>query len=86
MDSVILSFLCGAAFIGGAMTVLFGVAIILQLRDSKGRQEVRECWGRQIDLLSQQVGVLMQIEAAIRQREQAPPHPTTTPAPRPGNT
>lgn len=66
MDSVILSFLCGAAFIGGAMAVLICVAVIVQLKDSKGRKEVSEQWERQIDLLSKQVGVLMEIEMAIR--------------------
>ena len=66
MDSVILSFLCGAAFIGGAMTVLVCVAVIVQLKDSKGRQDAKEQWDRQIDLMSQQVGTLMHIEAAIR--------------------
>jgi hypothetical protein len=69
MDSVILSFLCGAAFIGGAMAVLVCVAVIVQLKDSKGRQEVQEHWDRYFELMSQQVGTLMRIEEAIRQRE-----------------
>lgn len=69
MDAVILSFLCGAAFIGGALMVLICVAVIVQLKDSKGRQEVKEQWDRQLELMTQQVGTLMHIEAAIRERE-----------------
>lgn len=69
MDSVVLSFLCGAAFIGGALMVLISVAMIVQLRDAKGRQEVKEQWDRQLDLMSQQVGTLMYIENAIRERK-----------------
>lgn len=48
------------------MAVLICVAVIVQLKDSKGRKEVSEQWERQIDLLSKQVGVLMEIEMAIR--------------------
>lgn len=66
MNPVILSFLCGAAFIGGALMVLICVAVIVQLKDSKGRQEVKEQWDRQLELMSQQVGTLMEIEQAIR--------------------
>jgi hypothetical protein len=69
MDSVILSFLCGAAFIGGAMTVLLSVVLIVQIRDKKGRDEMNVMWERQLELMSQQVGTLMHIEAAIRERE-----------------
>jgi hypothetical protein len=67
MDSVILSFLCGAAFIGGAMAVLICVAMIVQLRDKKGREEVKEQWDRQLELMSNQVGTLMHIDASIRE-------------------
>lgn len=67
MNPVILSFLCGAAFIGGALMVLICVAVIVQLKDSKGRQEVKEMWDRQLELMAQQVGTLMEIEQAIRQ-------------------
>ena len=69
MDSVILSFLCGAAFIGGAMTVLLSVVLIVQIRDKKGRDELNVMWERQLELMSQQVGTLMHIEAAIRERD-----------------
>lgn len=69
MNSVILSFLCGAAFIGGALMVLICVAVIVQLKDSKGRQEVKEQWDRQLELMTQQVATLVSIEAAIRERE-----------------
>lgn len=69
MDSVILSFLCGAAFIGGAMTVLMCVVLIVQIRDKKGRDELNVMWERQLELMSQQVGTLMHIEAAIRERD-----------------
>lgn len=69
MDSVILSFLCGAAFIGGALMVLVCVAVIVQLKDSKGRKEVKEMLDRQLELQAQQVGTLMEIELAIRQRD-----------------
>lgn len=69
MDSVILSFLCGAAFIGGALMVLVCAAVIVQLKDSKGRKEVKEMLDRQLELQAQQVGTLMEIELAIRQRD-----------------
>lgn len=69
MDSVILSFLCGAAFIGGALMVLICVAVIVQLKDSKGRKEVKDQWDRQLELMAQQVGTLMEIEQAIRQHD-----------------
>lgn len=66
IDSMVLSFLCGAAFIGGAMTVLVCVAVIVQIKDSKGRAEVRDQWERQLELLARQVGVLESIECAIK--------------------
>ena len=69
MDSVVMSFLCGAAFIGGALMVLLCVVVIVQLKDSKGRAEVREQWDNQLKLLSLQVDALASIEEAIRDRD-----------------
>lgn len=69
MDSVVLSFMCGAAFIGGALTVLVMAAMFAQLKDAKGREKLHEQWDRQLELMSQQVGTLMHIEQAIREQE-----------------
>ena len=67
MNSVILSFLCGAAFIGGALTVLVCVVAVVKLKDSKGRQEVKEQWDKHIELMQSQASTLMHIEVAIRE-------------------
>lgn len=69
MNSVVMSFLCGAAFIGGALMVLLCVVVIVQLKDSKGRAEVREQWDNQLKLLALQVETLIEIEKAIRDRD-----------------
>lgn len=55
MDAILLSFLQGAAFLGGAATVFVGLGLVYQMRDTKGREEVAKQWEKQVGLLSNQV-------------------------------
>jgi|GEM_PF-6364247 len=69
MDSVMLSFLCGAAFIGGAVSVVVCLILVIQVKDKTGREEVKEQWDKQIALLDEQVHVVTRIAAALENKE-----------------
>ena len=66
MNTILLSFLCGAAFIGGAAAAIIIAALFWQMKDTKGRAEVREFWRQSIEKQHEQVHMLGDICEAIR--------------------
>lgn len=67
MNPILLSFLCGAAFIGGATATTMFVVLAFQLKDKKGRQEIIEYWHRSIANHVIQIQVLTRIAVAVEE-------------------
>ena len=44
MNQILLSFLCGAAFIGGATSVVVFVAMTVSLKDKENREKLWKYW------------------------------------------
>ena len=65
MNTILLSFLCGAAFIGGAAATTCMVAMAVQLKDKKGRSEIAAYWQDSLMKHDEQLLLLDRIAAAI---------------------
>jgi len=65
MNTIILSFLCGAAFIGGAVATVCMVALAVQLKDKQSREEIKAFWRESLDRHSKQVEILGDIAATM---------------------
>jgi hypothetical protein len=69
MNPILLSFLCGAAFIGGATAVVVMVAVVATSKDSKGREELYGYWRSSISKQGDQIAVLERIASAVEKRK-----------------
>jgi hypothetical protein len=65
MNQILLSFLCGAAFLGGAVSVLILIAMWTQFRDKAGREELYGYWKESIAKHTVQLELLTRIAAAL---------------------
>ncbi len=71
MNPILLSFLCGAAFIGGGAATVCMVALTVQLKDKKGRDELMGYWRDSLKKHDKQLELLAHIAAAIERRKDA---------------
>ena len=69
MNQIIISALCGAAFLGGALVVLVGVSWIVAYRDTKARQDMNDRWDKQLDAQEDQITVLDRIARCMERNE-----------------
>ena len=69
MNPILLSFLCGAAFIGGATATTVMVLLIVQLRDKKGRKEISEYWMQSLAKHDIQLGYMARIVAVMEMQK-----------------
>lgn len=63
MKEIVLSFLCGAAFIGGAATVFCGLTIMWQFRDKESRDQAKKEMAELIAAKTKQNTILERIAA-----------------------
>lgn len=68
MNPILLSFLCGAAFIGGAAATTCFVVLAMQLKDRKGRDELFGYWKESISKHTEQVAILNRIAAVMEKQ------------------
>lgn len=73
MNQIMLSFLCGAAFIGGAVAVFFLVALVVQLKDKKSREEIHGYWRSSLEKHDRKLLILARIAAALEKRKDCAP-------------
>lgn len=64
MNQILLSFLCGAAFIGGAAVTVCMVALAVSLKEKSGREKLYGYWQSSIDNHKLQLSVLGRIAEA----------------------
>jgi len=68
MNPILLSFLCGAAFIGGAAATTVMVVLVVQMRDKRGRHEIVEYWHKSIAQHETQLKLLERLVTTIEKR------------------
>ena len=71
MNSILLSFLCGAAFIGGAVAMTVLVIMVKSASSKKDRDELMGYWGSSIEKHATQIAVLERIAAVMEKRKNA---------------
>jgi hypothetical protein len=71
MNQILILFLCGAAFIGGATTVVVMVLMAASLKDKKGRDELYGYWRDSISKHAAQIAVLERIASQLEKRKDA---------------
>lgn len=69
MNQILLSFLCGAAFIGGAAATTCMVALVVAAKDSKGREELYGYWKSSIQKHGEQIKLLERIVDCMEKRK-----------------
>ena len=65
MNTILLSFLCGAAFIGGAAAVVCMVALAVSMKDKQWKDELRGYWKKANEIQTDQVAVINRISTGI---------------------
>jgi hypothetical protein len=68
MNPILLSFLCGAAFIGGAAATIVCVSIAVSMKDKKGRDELYGYWRDSISKHAIQIAILERIAIQLEKR------------------
>jgi hypothetical protein len=65
MNTILLSFLCGSAFIGGGVATTCLVSLAVSLKDKKGRDELHGYWRKSISNHEIQLEVLERIASQL---------------------
>ena len=68
MNQILLSFLCGAAFIGGAVAMTVLVMLVNLFRTKKDRDELFGYWRSSISKHGEQISVLERIADALEEK------------------
>ena len=71
MNTILLSFLCGAAFIGGAAATTVMVVMVVQSKDKKVRNEIAEYWKESLIQHEKQLSLLERIVQVMEKRKDA---------------
>lgn len=71
MNQILLSFLCGAAFIGGAVMTTLLVIFFNAFRTKNDRDELFGYWQQSITKHAEQIMVLERLVAAMEKRKDA---------------
>ena len=71
MNTILLSFLCGAAFIGGAVAMTVLVILVNGFKTKKDRDELFGYWRSSNEKHSTQIAVLERIAAVMEKRKDA---------------
>lgn len=71
MNTILLSFLCGAAFIGGAVAMTVLVILVNGVKTNKDRDELFGYWRSSIEKHAIQIAVLERIAAVMEKRKDA---------------
>ena len=69
MNPILLSFLCGCAFIGGMLATTALVIVVNAFRTKKDRDQLFDYWQQSIQKHTEQVVVLERIAAIMEKRE-----------------
>lgn len=69
MNPILLSFLCGAAFIGGGAATVVLVAIAVSMKDGKGRDELYGYWRESIALHGKQIAIIERIATQLEKHK-----------------
>lgn len=69
MNQILLSFLCGAAFIGGAAATLTLVLTARTLMDKKNRDELMSYWKGSLEKHDKQLDLLERIALSMEKRK-----------------
>ena len=70
MNTILLSFLCGAAFIGGAVAVMVLVIMVKTSMTKKDREEIQNYWRESLKKHSTQLAILERMAAAMEQEKE----------------
>ena len=71
MNTILLSFLCGAAFIGGAAATTVMVVMVVQSKDKKVRNEIAEYWKESLIKHEKQLSLIERIVQVMEKRKDA---------------
>ena len=71
MNPILLSFLCGVAFIGGAVMMTLIVVFFNAFRTKKDRDELFGYWRDSIAKHAEQIAVLERLVSAMEKRKDA---------------
>ena len=80
MNPILLSFLCGAAFIGGAVATTFLVIFARSSEAKKSNDKLFGYWEKSIELHGRQLEVIARIAATLEERNLPPKSPNWQPA------
>ena len=69
MNPILLCFLCGAAFIGGAVATTCMVAMVVRSKDEKGRSEIATYWQSSLVKHDKQLLLLERMVIAMEPRK-----------------
>jgi len=69
MNPILISFLCGAAFIGGAVATTLLVVMARSWASKKDRDELYSYWRASIEKHGEQVAILNRIAETIENRK-----------------
>ena len=70
MNQILLSFVCGAAFIGGAVMTAFLIIMVKSASSKKDREELYGYWRESIVKHGEQIAVLQRIAASVEKRKE----------------
>lgn len=71
MNTILLSFLCGAAFIGGAVAMTVLVIMVKSAATKKDREEIHAYWRDSLAKHSTQLAILERMAATMEKRKDA---------------
>lgn len=71
MNPILLCFLCGAAFIGGAVVVVVFVAMTVSFKDKENREKLHGYWVKSLENHSNQLLMLDRIAGCMEKSEAA---------------
>jgi len=71
MNTILLSFLCGAAFIGGAVAMTVLVIMVKSESSKKDRDEIHAYWRGSLEKHATQLAILERIAAVMEKRKDA---------------
>jgi hypothetical protein len=69
MNQILLSFLCGAAFLGGAIAVLVLLGMWTKLKDKSGREELLGYWKSSLAKHDTQLALIERLVVALESKK-----------------
>jgi hypothetical protein len=70
MNQILLSFLCGSAFIGGAVMTAWLIIMVKSAASKKDREELFGYWRESIAKHTEQIAIMQRIASSLEKRKE----------------